>query len=355
MNCSTEFSPQKIEETVDSLQTLAKNWISPSFQIQRIVFPGIKNTIDFIQKFAHLFQSNNQIICDVNSAFDLAPLFKVYKDLSLDLDNLQCEFITTDSQEDLDTLKYLLQDKWDEFHIPIAPKCSLLHTSYEIQYSELISKRRKGSKKPPVFFQRYLQKIRSGFYPDTLGKEYYGNKVFSTYINLFLQQIQGKNEQFKDLTVVDMQNKIDELQNLPLPPKPIKFYDFQDSEDSQKNTFNSSVEIRFKSDIPLNELAPIMNFLVKQNEFSMFRIEILYDRWETAMAQKSAGSDRFFFTFNDIDFAFRERNWQLLKSFKHQKSSNNTALYFQLTPLIQDPDFRTDLLSSIFKTELFMR
>ena len=129
-----------------------------------------------------------------------------------------------------------------------------------------------------------------------------------------------------------------------IPSSPMKFYDLQDKNDI-------SFELRFKKYIPFELFTNIAEIF--DECIDMLRISYIYDSWSTNLDFKSAGSDRFFFGFNDIEFAFAQKNYDILQgAINNQKIA---ALYFQLTHFILENDFRIDLLSKHFKLPIFTR
>ena len=84
----------------------------------------------------------------------------------------------------------------------------------------------------------------------------------------------------------------------------------------------------------------------------MCRCSIVYDYWETDLEQKSARADRFFFSWNDHEFAFREKNYKYLTQFG--KDDGFGTFYIKFTPFIEDIDFRVQIIETVVGTQLHL-
>jgi len=267
------------------------------------------------------------IICSLDSAYELDRILQ-----KLGIQNkVKCEILCPETPKIAEDLQYFMQDKLPEFLSIINPRFSLVHTNYEIDLnSSNIKKRKKSSRKPPLHFQKLLKKFSSDLFPSIIGNDYYGNQVFKSIMSIILSQISNDG-------------KISDYSSI-IPSSPMKFYDLQDNE-------NTSFEFRFQKYLPINTFMTWGETIGEG--FDMLRLSYIYESWSTKLDFKSAGSDRYFFGFNDVEFAFAQKNFEIL-----ERTANNlesASLYFQLTHLISDIDFRIELINQHFKSPIFTR
>ena len=120
------------------------------------------------------------IICSVDTAYNLQGILTPFGNFSQDL---KLEVLSDDSQSSLDNLQFFLQDKIDEFHMITPCKCSIIHPSFEIDFT-VHARIKKRSHKPPLSFNKLLKSAKPAWYPQTVGAEYYGQPVFNSFIQL---------------------------------------------------------------------------------------------------------------------------------------------------------------------------
>ena len=325
-------SQKSLLESIQDIHSFSKHWVNPSVKLDRIVFSKISEAEQFLESFN---QNENlikkigvpSIICSLDSAYELDRILQILGEHK----KIKCEILCTDTPKMDEDIQYYVQDKLPEFIHLISPRFSLVHTNYEIDLNTTIQKKRKKtSRKPPLHFQKLLKKFRPDLFPSIIGNEYYGNQVFMSIMDLILSQNTNGGE-ISDLSAL-------------IPSSPMKFYDLQDEE-------NKGFELRFQKYLPIKKL---MNWVESIGEgFDMLRLSYIYESWSTKLDFKSAGSDRFFFGFNDVEFAFVQKNFESL-----QKSATNlgsAALYFQLTHLISENDFRIELINKHFKLPIFTK
>ena len=325
-------SQKQLFDYIQNIQSFSKHWVNPSVNLDRVVFSKISAAEQFLES---IYQNEKlmkkigkpSIICSLDSAYELERILQNLGEHK----NIKCEILCAKTPKMAEDLQYYLQDKLPEFIPLISPRFSLVHTNYEIDLNTTIQKKRKkASRKPPIHFQKILKKFRSDLFPSIIGNEYYGNQVFKSIMNLILSQIINEGEISDIISII--------------PSSPMKFYDLQGIK-------NLSFEFRFKKYLPFDLF---MNLTEKFDEcIDMLRFSYIYDSWSTNLDFKSAGSDRFFFGFNDVEFAFAQKNYNIL-----QRTVNNeeiAALYFQLTHLISENDFRIELINKHFKLPIFTR
>ena len=77
------------------------------------------------------------------------------------------------------------------------------------------------------------------------------------------------------------------------------------------------------------------------------------------LQQRSASNDQFVLTWNDVELAFLQHNVPVLQHFQEASDSSPStgriALYCQLTPRIEDEDFRIERLEHTFEAPLMLR
>ena len=317
---------------IQNIHAFSKHWINPSVKMDRVVFSKINDAEQFLESFSQNDDLNKEIgvpsiICSLDSAYDLERILNilgVHK-------KTKCEILCTDTPKMDEDIQYFLQDKLPEFESFISPRFSLVHPNYEIDLNTSNQKKRKkSSRKPPLLFQKILKKFGTDLFPSIIGNVYYGNQVFKSIMNLILSQFANGGE-ISDLSAI-------------IPSSPMKYYDLQDER-------NKSFEFRFQKYLPIKKFMTWVDSIGER--FDMLRFSYIYESWSTKLDFKSAGSDRFFFGLNDIEFAFAQKNYESL-----QHSTNNlgsAALYFQLTHLISENDFRIDLINNHFKLPIFTR
>jgi len=325
-------SQQQLLEYIQNIHSFSKNWVNPSVKLDRVVFSKISAAEQFLE---NLNQNENlikkfgmpSIICSLDSAYELD---RILQKLSIQK-KIKCEILCAETPTMAEDLQYFIQDKLPEFIPLIIPRFSLVHSKYEIDLNSSNAKKRKtSSRKPPLSFQKLLKKFSPEFFPSIIGNVYYGNQVFKSIMGIILSQI-SNDANFSDFSSI-------------IPSSPMKFYDLQDKE-------NTSFEFRFQKYPPINTFMTWAEEF--EEEIDMLRLSYVYESWSTKLDFKSAGSDRYFFGFNDVEFAFAQKNFEIL-----QKTENNlesASLYFQLTRLISDIDFRIELLNQHFKLPIFTR
>ncbi len=325
-------SQQTLLDYIQNIQSFSLHWVNPSVKLDRIVFSNISAAEQFLES---IYQNEKllkkmgplSIICSLDSAYELERILQIISEQK----EIKCEILCTDTPKMNEDIQYFLQDKLPEFIPLISPRFSLVHSNYEIDLNASIQKRRKkNSRKPPIQFQKILKKFRSDLYPSIIGNVYYGNQVFKSIINLILTQFINGGEISDIISII--------------PSSPMKFYDLQDKK-------NIRFEFRFTKYLPFDLF---MNLIDKFDEcIDMLRLSYIYDSWSTKLDFKSAGSDRFFFGYNDAGSAFAQKNYDIL-----QRSVNNQAtgaIYFQLTHLISENDFRVELMKNHFNLPIITR
>ncbi len=334
-------SQQPLFDYISNIHTFSKNWINPSVKMDRVVFSKLSVAEQFLEslnKNENLIKKIGvpSIICSLDSAYELERILQILGKQK----TIKCEILCAETPEMDEDLQYFLQDKLPEFIPLINPRFSLVHTNYEIEIdlnTTIKKRRKKTSRKPPLHFQKLLKKYRSDLFPSLIGNEYYGNQVFQSIMNIILSQITNSGE-ISDFNPI-------------MPSSPMKFYDLQDKKDI-------SFEFRFQKHLPIKTFTKwtegfIDNLETLGGGFDMLRLSYLYDSWSTKLDFKTAGSDRFFFGFNDFEFAFAQKNFENI-----ERTTNNqvsTALYFQLTQFISEIDFRIELLNQHFHELIFTR
>ena len=325
-------SQQDLFEYIQNIHVFSEHWVNPSVKLDRVVFSKISAAEQFLE---NLNQNENlikkfgvpSIICSLDSAYELD---RILQKLSIQK-KIKCEILCAETPTIAEDLQYFIQDKLPEFIPLIMPPLGVVNSKYEIDLnSSNAKKRKKSSRKPPLSFQKLLKKFSFELFPLIIGNVYYGNQVFKSIVSIILSQI-SNDANFSDFTSI-------------IPSSPMKFYDLQDSE-------NTSFEFRFQKYLPINTF---MTWAENINqEIEMLRLSYVYESWSTKLDFKSASSDRFFFGFNDVEFAFAQKNFESL-----QNSANNlgpASLYFQLTRLISENDFRIELINNHFKLPIFTR
>lgn len=325
-------SQQGLFKYIQNIHSFSKNWVNPSAKLDRVVFSKITIAEQFLENLNQNEDLNKKfgvpsIICSLDSAYELEQILD-----KLDSQKkIKCEILCAETPKMAEDLQYFIQDKLPEFIPLISPRFSLVHTNYEIDLNSSINKKRKkSSRKPPLHFQKLLKKFSSDLFPSIIGNEYYGNQVFTSINNIILSQISNDG-------------KISDFSSI-IPSSPMKFYDLQDKE-------NTSFEFRFQKYIPIKTFMIWAETI--RERFEMLRLSYIYESWSTKLDFKSAGSDRYFFGFNDVEFAFAQKNFEIL-----QRTANNletASLYFQLTRLISETDFRIELINQHFKSPIFTR
>jgi hypothetical protein len=325
-------SQQDLFEYIQNIHAFSKYWVNPSVKLDRVVFSKISAAEQFLENL----NQNEKLIKKIGVPSIICSLDSVYElDQILDkLDNqkkIKCEILCEETPKMGEDLQYFIQDKLPEFIPLIIPRFSLVHTKYEIDLnSSSIKKRKKSSRKPPLHFQKLLKKFSSDLYPSIIGNEYYGNQVFKSISNIILSQISNGG-------------KISDLISI-MPSSPMKFYDLQNKE-------NQNFEFRFQKYLPIKKF---MNWSETFGEgFDMLRLSFIYESWSTKLDFKSAGSDRYFFGFNDVEFAFTQKNFEILQ--RTANSLESASIYFQLTRLTSENDFRIELINQHFKSPIFTR
>ena len=350
------------------LSKLSESWKNPFVKINRIIFSNLATARQFLEQIsATQWKSVNQdqipecekckansdenleenleetkilakppqIITSSENAYEIERILNLFGDFQ---PILKTELLCQDTPKTLDTLKYFMQDKYPDLCLITPVRCSLVHNEYEID-TTTAKKRKKKNRKPPAAFQRFLKKIAPHLYPNSIGNDYYGKPVFSSYLTLFNNIISSSQSQNE--TASEIEQKIEHFDQIPLPPSPLKFYDLQSRE--------GEIELRFETYLPLGIFLDWMQILQKladqfENSLEMLRCSVVYDYWETDLEQKSAKNDRFFFTWNDVEFAYQEKNNPYLSLFT--KNSGSGSIYLKLTPFIEDSDFRVQLLET---------
>ncbi|UYP44117.1 hypothetical protein NEF87_000402 [Candidatus Lokiarchaeum ossiferum] len=282
-----------------------------------------------------------KIITSNESAYEIERVLRIFGEYQ---STIKTEILCSDTSEALDTMKYFLQDKFPDLCLTTPIRCSLVHNEFEIDTTNN-KKTRKKNRKPPAPFQRFLKISAPHLYPNSIGNDYYGNPVFSSYLTLFNNMLSPSLSENASYT--EIEQKIEQFDQIPLPPSPLKYYDLQTKE--------GEIELRFQTYLPLPLFMDWMNVLKRiidqfDQSLEMFRCSLVYDHWETELEQKSAKLDRFFFSWNDIEFAYTEKNYLFLSQFSAKPGSG--ALYLKLTPFIEDSDFRIQLLESATKQKL---
>ena len=332
-------SQQQLFDYIQDIQTFSKHWVNPSIKVDRVVFSNISAAEQFLEsliKNEKLIKKIGvpSIICSLDSIYELDRILQILGKQK----KIKCEILCAETLRMAEDLQYFIQDKLQEFIPFIFPRFSLVHTNYEIDLNTAIQKKRKKtSRKPPLNFQKLLKKFRLDLFPSIIGNEYYGNQVFKSIMNLTLSQIINGGD-YSNLSQI-------------IPSSPMKFYDLQDKK-------NQGFEFRFQKYLPIKLFMNwaenfIDNFEPINMGFDMLRLSYTYDSWSTKLDFKTAGSDRFFFGFNDIEFAFTQKNFEILQS--NANNQGSAALYFQLTKFISENDFRVELLNQHFKLPIFTR
>ena len=337
-NFTDQETPFKI---IEEIIEFSENWSNPEIRLERIVFSKLSTAKQFIESYYKIKpkkKSNKiqtpSIICSLDSVYEINNILEMIDCTRKIKTEILCEQFTNLE----DDLQYFIQDKLPELIPKIDPTFSLIQNEYEIKFSHLLGKKRKRiSKKPPVYFQKLIKKYSTELIPLKLGATYYGNKVFRSITNLFLAQFLAGKE-------------IHSLKAI-LPNFPMKAYDLQEKK-------GEGFEFRFSSHFSLENFSNFVEdireiFESSKGNLRMLRLSYYFDSWSNGLDFKSAGMDRFFFSFNDLEFAFAQKNFEIFKSLKSNRSSS--SIYFQLTPSISENDFRIELLNKYFKLPIFLK
>jgi hypothetical protein len=360
----------------DSVKRLIPYWQEPLFRLDRIIFPNRGTARKFLAELpgtkwgelntrtkfkpclsdcdprtAAQIQSNFELIapcnppairCNAASVFDLSPLLDV---LNMMVSETKLEILselTPDPESEVrmkSDLKILLQDVIPTFHLNSPPRCSIVHSTYEIDGGTAPvpgkKKQTRRTRRPSAAFQQWFRRIVPQWYPAVVGNEYYGHRVFSFFVPLLL-------DNHPHLTKI-------------LPSAPMRHFDFADSE---------QFELRFDSWLPFAVFSKWMEHLYSvSREFDddekgfpdMLHFSCTYNKWQTEGQQKHAGQDQFAFTWNDPEFAFQQHNSEFFEHWSANRPPDRWSIYFQLTPRIDDDDFRITLLEEAFGVRAVMR
>jgi hypothetical protein len=367
MNLTTDLDLSRVNLIMDSL---AKQLVAPYFRMDRIIFSEIAVCRQFLEKIpgTQWFEKDEKIsqfclencdmkeekanqsmqieesevpriICSVDTAYELE---RAVIPLKQQKNEIELEILSENTPKSLESIRYFLEDKASDFQLKIPPKSSLIQTNYLIDYSETdhIQKKigireRKKRNKPPEEFIQLLKKIAKTNYSQFLGKVYYGKSVIQSLLEI---DKAAKSQQLNQLMKIS----------------PIKYYTLLEKE--------GWIELRFKSFISQELMSIWMKILSKiltktETGLEMMRLSCVYEAWETDENYKKASSDSMFITINDIEFALQQKNKSFRTQFfdKTKKKSNNGAVYLQLTPKIEDNDFRIDILEKTFKNTINFR
>jgi len=351
----------RLDRIIFSNLSAANSFISYFFKNQK---NEISNTPSSSQNTENLYTDDNtiSIVCPLNSIYEIEPLLNNINKNGI---NYKMEILCSDNPKSIEDLQFLLQDKLPELNLKTIPRFSLIYPDYQINLADSSKKIRKRNRKPPIKFQNILKKYAPQIYPNSIGNDYFGKAVFDSYLTIYSNLVNQMKKDTKKETHnledyhnlqqdFDINEKYQQYNNIQ-PPSPLKYYDFQEN--------SSDIEFRFKAYLTLDQFIhlfekELVNFEEDNiledfsNSIKMLRISCVYDQWTTDFQQKSAANDRFFLTWNDIEFAYREKNLFHLKNFKHNE--NIGSAYFQLTPSIEDKDFRIQIIEDIFQSQVYL-
>jgi hypothetical protein len=368
-NVPINIEKQNLFQYIQELEQLSRMWVNPIFKFDRIIFsvpgaarhfltklPGTSwgkinweselktcsencNSSEFLvqkSKYENFEITHFPIVrCNPALMFQISSLLQIFPLNDDGFRDLRFELLAEETTECKQDLKMILQDFWTEWKISNPPRCSYIHTQYEVnlgQDPKTLKHPTRRTRRPPATFQRWLQKIAPQWYPASIGNEYYGKSTFSFFIPYLVDGIPQISKYF--------------------PPAPMKYYDFLQSE---------QIELRFEEWISNSLFFQWLKDLhVIEQEFPnalvMVRVKVAYDAWDSENDHKSAGQDEFWITWNDIEFAFKHQNRDFLKSFNStQKIPSHLSFFFNLTPKIEDSDFRIAILEDIFHHSVRMR
>lgn len=350
-------------EAMEQFLKIESSWTEAKVRLDRIIFPNLGITRQFLMELpstiwclenrqkpvlcqgkcmdsAEIMESLNAsnlsqiqispaFICSINTAYLLPSLLNVLQSAKK---TIKLEILCQDHEKELEDLQYFLQDKSHELGLIEAPRFSLVEPEYEIQMIENV-RSKKRNRKPSQAFQRLLKKSKPDWYPHLLGNEYYGQKVFLSFVHLHQTRT------------------INHLKAL-YPPSPMKYYDLQ---------LEGMIELRFTELIPFNVFKEWIRHLKKvmtQYETSpvMFRASFFLDAWNLENYHKNSRQDRFYFSWNDFELAFSQQDFDdILLQSSLGINSNNTTIYFELTPIIEDIDPRVQKLHQITQSDIDLK
>jgi hypothetical protein len=281
-----------------------------------------------------------------------------------------CEILIPNDLEHIETLTMFLVDFYPEIQDFIFPKCSLVNLTYQMDYDTgKNNKKMKRLKRPSRWFQEKLKKILPAIYPRSLGKEYYGNPVFTTFKNLFLNQVHNlkkkndtlmENHNYSKSSNIDppcqsqqdeiiFQNDVENLPDLPFPSRTMITADFP----KQKN----HVEFRFQQYLNIDKLQSLQTVIEQipgsnQKYSNKIQFRFIYDTWETDLFHRNASQDVIILANNNLEFALKERNWKALLP---SNQAPMWSIYFQLTSMIDDNDFRLEEFQKVWNYTIFLK
>ncbi len=359
-----------IQELQNLIKSLRKFWISPQFQITRLILKDSATCNRISSQIFPMIGFPEKISLSVQACYN----FESYFDMNLPPEEpIPTEIHVANTSEQIDSMKMFIEDKLPELANWIKPQFSLVNNDYEIPYSPIPSKpKRSRSNRPPLWFQNIIRKASPNLYPLALGTEYYGFQVFQMYAQIFLNQVKNKLLQKDNLKepstgisnqemITHLQDQVDILRLLPNPPRKLKFFDFISHDQTEIAYIYSKLHDLDKFD----SIGNILKAEIKKYQDSILnlRLAVFHEAWQTDLFYKSGAQDKFLFTISDPELALKERNYQMISlkenPFDQKKAKTSTdfysSLYFYLTPLINEDDFRLEYLNQILQSFLFLR
>ena len=369
-----------LAQALSGFQKLTKCWKNTHFRLDRLILNDFKIANNFLSSISNYWEYPSKLTISLDNTFSLKTIFN---NIEPPKTPIMCEILTSNDLEHIETLNMFLNDFFPEIQDFIFPKCSLVNPTYQMDYnSGKITQRIKRLKRPSRWFQEKLKKILPEIYPSSLGKEYYGNPVFTTYKNLFINQVQKlkkNNRQLYEKLIenpfqstnlgesisrssnnnqitqnqqeeIIFQQEVENLPDLPYPPRTMISSDF-------RNQINQ-VEFKFQHYLNIDKLSAIQAIieqLVNENVNICEKIQFrfIYDAWETDLFHRTASQDVIILTQNNPELALKERNWEPILQ------KNNTpmwSIYFQLTSMIKNDDFRLEEFQKVWKDiAIFLR
>jgi len=359
-----------LAQALSGFQQLTKCWKNAHFRLDRIILHDFKVANHFLLSISNHWEYPSKITISLDDAFSLKTIFANIKPPKTPI---VCEILIPNDEEHIETLHMFLVDFYPEIQDFIFPKCSLVNSTYQIDYvSGKKTQKLKRLKRPSRWFQEKLKKILPDIYPNSLANEYYGNPVFTTFKSLFVNQVQilkKKNEklinnpfqsqkqnfrksdpnQKNQQGEIIFQQEVENLPNLPYPSRTMISADVL-------NPINQ-VEFKFQQYLNTDKISAIQAIIEDLEDENLnlskkIQFRFIYDAWETDLFHHGASQDIIILTQNNPELALKERNWELLMQ------ANNTpmwSIYFQLTSMIKNDDFRLEEFQKVWIDTIFLK
>ena len=134
------------------------------------------------------------------------------------------------------------------------------------------------------------------------------------------------------------------------------------------SVFPNIITFYYKNLFELDEfrkILAILDYFIQNYDqpFYNLHLGVLPEAWQTDLFFKSGSRDKFLYSFWDPEIALQERNVDGLEDKSKTKqnyyqpnfSKIIPRLYFYLTPIIEENDFRLEYLSKAFHNPLLLR